>query len=136
MNEKPFNIIKAQFPEFYDWLKEIVRYGNKVEQFVLPNYKNGVRVEIYTHNYCYSIRVKESAPNNDASENNNYRYMGCVVTARKPRAGEDWNRGNDLPDGKYCKETWDRIKNAIIAYELVKIIKPKREVSNETLEEK
>jgi hypothetical protein len=37
------------------------------------------------------------------------------------RAGEDWVRGNDLPDGPFSKETWDRIIYAIVRYELVKL---------------
>ena len=46
-------------------------------------------------------------------------YLGCQVTARKARAGEDWNRGNDLPDGPFTEETWRQILNSIINYELV-----------------
>jgi len=109
--DKPFNVIKAECPELYDWLKEISRYS-KIESFILPDYKNGIRVYFYTHNYRYSILVKPDT------------YLGCTVQARKPRAGEDWTRGNDLADGSYCYQTWRKIKNDIIAYELVKVIKP------------
>ena len=49
-----------------------------------------------------------------------------MVDCRKPRAGEDWTRGNDLPDGPYSYETWIKIKNAIIKKELVKIAKKAR----------
>ena len=122
MNKKPLNVIKASCPEFYEWLKEISRYS-KVEDFVLPDYKKGIRVYLFTKENRYSIKVEVPAPNNNESENNNYGYLGCVVTSRKPRAGEDWNRGNDLSDGKYCYETWQKIKNDIVSYELVKIIK-------------
>ena len=48
-------------------------------------------------------------------------YLGCIATQRKPRAGEDWNRGNDLADGDYCYETWDAIVRDIVKYEIVKI---------------
>lgn len=122
MKDKPFNVIKAEVPEFYEWLKEISRYS-KVEDFVLPDYKNGIRVYIYTKEHRYSVSVKPKKEKGDG-------YLGCMVTTRKPRAGEDWNRGNDLPDGKYCYETWQKIKNAIIAYELVKIVKPAKRLED------
>lgn len=48
-------------------------------------------------------------------------YLGCQVSTRKPRAGEDWNRGNDLPDGPFTRETWDNIIRAIVRYELVQL---------------
>jgi len=127
MNDKPFNVIKAEFPEFYNWLSRISRWSN-IEDFVIPDYKNGVRVRIYTKENCYSISVKMPRPNDDESQNNNYGYLGCIVWSRKPIAGEDWSRGRDLADGKYCKETWDRILNDIVAYELVKVAKPKKQM--------
>ena len=45
-------------------------------------------------------------------------YLGCGVTSRKNRVGEDWVRGSDLPDGGYSKETFDMIIRAIVRYEL------------------
>ncbi len=51
-------------------------------------------------------------------------YLGCIASSRKPRAGETWTRGNDLPDGYFCYETWVRILGGIVGYELVKIHKP------------
>lgn len=48
----------------------------------------------------------------------NKGYLGCVVSTRKSRVGEDWNRGSDLPDGKYSKKTFDSIVKRIVAYEL------------------
>jgi len=50
-------------------------------------------------------------------------YLGCGVSCRKVRAGEDWIRGNDLPDGPFTKETWDTIIYAIVNYELIKLSK-------------
>jgi len=46
-------------------------------------------------------------------------YLGAGVSNRTPRAGEDWMRGNDLPDGDFSRETWDAIKRAIIKNEMV-----------------
>ena len=118
MNEKPFNVTRAECPDFYEWLKEISRFY-KVEDFIIPDYKNGIRVFFYTKNNRYRISIKAPKTKNKKDKG----YLGCTVITRKPRAGEDWNRGRDLPDGKYCKETWDKIKNDIIAYELVKVVK-------------
>ena len=53
-------------------------------------------------------------------------YLGCQVNCRKSRAGEDWVRGNDLPDGKFNKATWDSIVKAIIRYEIVELSKYKK----------
>ena len=107
-----------------NWLKEICRWDN-VDDFVhFPidegqndeeGYAAKVRCRIYTRDHVYGIIAIDRQKNNG--------YLGCVVSTRKPRAGEDWTRGNDLPDGPYTYKTWQKIKNAIIAYELVKIVK-------------
>ena len=139
MKENPFNVMKAEYPELYEWLKEISRYS-EVENFSLPDYKDEMYVFFYTHDYRYNIRTRLPIKNGKKMFKTNkvlpsdypekgYKegdkgYLGCTVIARKSRAGEDWVRGNDLADGKYCKETWEKIKNNIISYELVKIVKP------------
>ena len=141
INEKPFNIIKAEYPEFYGWLKQISRYG-EVENHIILDYKNGIGVTFYTKDNQYHISarlpnefrkhvIKEDKNGKVVSESNepiNGGYLGCIVQTRKPRAGENWTRGNDLPDGKYSEETWRDIVNAIVAYELVKVVKPKEEL--------
>ena len=48
-------------------------------------------------------------------------YLGAQATSRMTRAGEDWHRGNDLPDGKFSHEVFDRIVRAIVAYEVVQL---------------
>lgn len=82
-----------------------------------PDYSHRKKFCIYTELYIYNI----SAEDRKADEG----YLGCIVTTRKPRAGEDWNRGNDLPDGKFNYETWTKIKDAIIRYELIPLSVPK-----------
>jgi len=52
-------------------------------------------------------------------------YLGCTAHTRKPRAGERWTRGNDLPDGSLTKDTWDSIVRKIVGYELVAKVKPR-----------
>jgi hypothetical protein len=72
----------------------------------------------YTDEYKYRI-VAIDRPDDDG-------YLGCGVSARKARPGEDWRRGNDLPDGTLNEESWLRILNAIINYELVELSQYKR----------
>lgn len=65
-----------------------------------------------------------------ATTKNNYfvvfkdTYLGLTVSSRVARPGETWLRGNDLPDGKFSKETFDQMMDAVLTYEL-------REVSDE-----
>jgi len=102
------------------WLKELV-YPGKVSDFIqdIAGSINDKAVErslcFYTEDYIYYINAIERLYGVDKS------YLGCQVNSRKARAGEDWVRGNDLPDGEFNKKTWDRIIYAIVSYELVKL---------------
>lgn len=105
------------------WLQEICRLSNEIPfvHWDTGSTASGditfhAKVFIYTHNNRYSIRA---TTRKDGSS-----YLGCGVTCRTPRAGETWKRGNDLSDGPFTRETWEKIKNDIIAYELVKVAKP------------
>jgi hypothetical protein len=106
------------------WLDELV-FPGKRKDFVQELEDLGVagevskRVGFYTEEHEYHISAIERPAGKS--------YIGCNVLARKARAGEDWQRGNDLPDGPFNKETWNRIIYAIVNYELVKLtpyIKP------------
>ena len=114
--------------KFVTWIKEIVRWG-RLDWFVRTDYetfdedKYRLRVAIFTHHHKYTIVC--------VNHSSGKTYLGCTVSIRKPRAGEDWNRGNDLPDGMFCRETWESIKNAIVQYELVKIAKSCEHLSDE-----
>jgi len=102
------------------WLKELI-YPGKVSDFIqeIDGSINDKAVErslcFYTEDYIYYINAIERLYGIDKS------YLGCQVNSRKARAGEDWVRGNDLPDGEFNKKTWDRIIYAIVSYELVKL---------------
>ena len=94
------------------WVAEIVPYGN-VEKFARftseADSANGctrVRATICTQAHTYSIYATPT-------------YLGCGARSRVVRPGEDWLRGNDLPDGQFSRETWDRIVAAMTRYELV-----------------
>lgn len=121
------------------WLTEICRWDKSdlfiqwLEETSSPD-EYRAKVHIYTRDNEYRITAKDhksatttyGRPIRSPKPKESRTYLGCTVSCRKPRAGEGHTRGNDLPDGSFCRETWDKIKNAIIAYELVKISKPKR----------
>jgi hypothetical protein len=101
------------------WLKELV-FPGKVKDFIEEVSNKVTRDEhkrelcFYTEDNCYFINVV-------VRKNEGKHYIGCQVNSRKSRPGEDWIRGNDLSDGPFSKETWDRIIYAIVRYELVKL---------------
>lgn len=108
--------------DFDKWLKELV-YPREVDDFIEVIYDGGQgtddgyemkkMINFYTDHHIYHIVAIEREDEKG--------YLGCQVSARKRRAGEDWDRGNDLPDGPFNRETLEQIKNAIIAYELVQL---------------
>lgn len=125
----PLAALPREFAEVVSWIEEICRGG--ITMYALCDHKekdNRVIFYLFTKNYKYNIAVRPNSFRHETVEagkiigaSNEPSYLGCTVQARKPRAGEDWTRGNDLPDGRYSYETWQRIKNAMLAYELVKV---------------
>ena len=69
---------------------------------------------IYTDNNKYAIY---------ANDKGDTGYLGCISQSRKYRPGEDWFRGNDLPDGPLTEKTWRSIITAIVRYELQDVVK-------------
>ena len=115
--------ILNDFPELKERLKQISRFG-KFEDFIfISDYKEKetIRFQIFTKDHQYFIKAK--LPNTKMNENNNYGYLGCIAQTRKTRAGENWQRGRDLADGKYSEDTWREIINDIVAFELVKTVR-------------
>lgn len=109
--------------DFDKWLKELV-YPKEVEDFIEVIYDGGQsqddktyeikkEVAFYTDKHKYFIVAVERECKKGRLE--------CVINVRKQRAGETWIRGNDLADGPFTRKTLERIKNRIIAYELVKL---------------
>jgi len=106
--------------QLVEWMKEIVPYSNfdkyarKTREGIETNphntdrHANHVNYIIYTKLHSYSISATPT-------------YLGCIASTMFYRPGENWTRGNDLPDGKFCYETWSAIKDAIIRYELEKV---------------
>lgn len=104
------------------WLKNLVR-RSRVELFIKVTCEEGEggekgysirkRIHFYTNDYVYSITAHDRSKDEG--------YLGCTASTRKPRAGEDWTRGNDLADGKFNEETWHKILADIIWYEIVEL---------------
>ena len=128
--------IPEAFSEMIKWLKPLCRF-NKLEDFIICDYnyeQNGLvrfAVKFFTKDNQYSISARLPEVKNDGRplkvgqtrKVKNDGYLSCIASTRKPRAGEDWNRGRDLADGSYSKETFDEIVYDILAYELVKVAK-------------
>lgn len=76
-------------------------------------------IRIFTRDHYYGISAVFRGKN--AKKSN--MWFGCTAMTRKPRAGEDWARGNDLPDGDFDRKTWDEIKCGILKYELLYLSK-------------
>ena len=117
----------ATLKDFDNWLNNLARFGrinDHVEELNAEVGRKDRRVKIYTDVNYYAISVRE--PTLDKEDG----YLGCITSCRKPRAGEDWTRGNDLADGPLTEETWLRILSDIISYEMVKIHKPAEPVAD------
>jgi len=94
-----------------NWLFKILRHKSAHEiLLIFKNTEGRIEILMYTEKYEYAISANEKS-----------NYLGCTCSLRKKQAGEHWTRGSDLPDGKYNKETCDKIVNAIISNELVKL---------------
>lgn len=107
----------TKFDQLQEWFDELLK-GYSQDLYIENTGGQGNDKEVkyfynfYTDNYKYHIvaLVRED-----------HDYLGCQVSCRKPYAGENWHRGNDLPDGPFTKETWLRILNGIIRYEMVQV---------------
>ena len=107
------NMLKAWFERD---LSRYARWDRDVELVCFES--NGrVRIKIYTDVHCFDI---SAIP---ASEDRPHGYLGAGAQQRKPRAGEDWQRGSDLHDGPLSEATWIGILGNIVSYEMVRIHK-------------
>ena len=110
--------------DFKSWVENDICRRNSfanIIKIVEDDCERKLRIRIYTNINRYGIVAIERSGERKS-------YLGCIASTRKPRAGEDWTRGNDLADGALTRETWEKIKNDIIAYELVKIAEKQREI--------
>ena len=108
MNQTIFNQLKEWFTEFFSFDPK-----KQINEHVLINpleRRDGFKCQFFTRTNRYVIIAHQT-------------YLGASFLQRKPRAGENWDRGRDLSDGSFCQETWDEIKSDIIHNELVKVSK-------------
>ena len=93
------------------WLRECQFFKEKRVHIVESGTLDCI-IRLYTDRTRYQIKVTNC-------------YLGCTASSRKPRPGEDWTRGNDLPDGPFSKDTFYAILGAIVCYELKEVVKPR-----------
>lgn len=112
--------LQKDLPELHEWLMPFGRYGSdfftykKILDDDSPT-SFRYRIRLYSQTSYYTIVVH---PRDGEKE---LWYLGGFANARAPRAGEEHTRGNDIPDGKYTKETFDDIIQSILSLELVQI---------------
>ena len=82
-----------------------------------------LKARIWTLNNVYSITSSIHTLNPPG-------YLGCGANSRKARTGETWTRGNDLADGKFSEETWQRILQDIVRYEAEEVRSEKWKETN------
>jgi len=95
--------------DLYQWLYSISRYGNVDKTMIILSVDNYDYVVILFYTAENTYRITASVKSN---------YLGCTVSTRKPRVGEWWDRGSDLPDGDFKYKTWKKIVNGIVSYEM------------------
>lgn len=105
-------------PVLLNWIRaDLFRYSSDDNLEILEQTDSSCRVRIYTDVNVYSITARAETDGG---------YLGAMGKSRKPRAGEDWTRGNDLADGPLNLDTWRQIKDCILSYEMVVLAKNKQ----------
>lgn len=119
----------ATIEDLHSWMERDLRRGGGFAKNV-EVVEFGMRscsLRIYTDTNRYGITARDPDKMRDPDSMTHHYddgYLGCVAACRKPRAGEDWTRGNDLADGPLTEDTWRAILADIVSYELVKVHKP------------
>jgi len=125
-HDEPNIILEEAVNQMRIWLSEIYP-ASKIDRAMATRKtleQELISVKIWTYNNEYSIIAhrKFSGVRIYLHENTlNEWCLGASSRSRKPRAGETWQRGNDLADGIFCEETWRRIMIEIVRYEAEEI---------------
>lgn len=77
-----------------------------------------VRFNIYSETRVYHIQAHLRPK--DAYDD----YLGATYTTRKDDPGEDWNRGADLSDGEFSRETFNKIVGDFLSLEILPHLDP------------
>lgn len=131
------------------WLSEIDRFLPKGSEYWEKHFASGeraapvgegrLRLVLYTEDHQYYITVRppegnymdheklpergeDATPEAARIYSETYGYLGATVSARKAQPGEVTMGGRDLPDGPFCRATWDKIVQGILAFELLPIV--------------
>lgn len=104
------------------WLQGFKFFAAK-RVHVVKNSDDELYIKIYTARNCYAIRAIGECIQELKESNDIHTYLGCVGSSRTPRPGEDWTRGNDLPDGYFNEKTFHHILGAIVFYEALEVAK-------------
>jgi hypothetical protein len=99
--------------QLMSWLDKLNK--QKSYRMLVDEESNTITIKLFTSVNEYSIRARPIKDKDDKG------YLGCISTCRMPRAGESWTRGNDLSDGIFSEDVWNKIISDIVGYELVKI---------------
>lgn len=111
--------------EKFQWhWRDAVGTFQPLETVELPEKAVALRLYLYTEDHRYAISMGPSGTKPNG-------YLGCTVSARKPRPGEEWTRGNDLHDGEFDSQTIALILIDILGYECKRIAKRTPIVVNE-----
>lgn len=98
--------------QLVEWLSAY-QFFKSARILVLANEEDLLRIRLFTTFYHYTIEALDS-------------YLGCRVSYRAPLPGENWARGNDLPDGKFSLVTLQEIMGAIFFYEAVSVVETRK----------
>jgi len=109
---------------FKEWLKEIADNQKFWNILIDEEQINSVtkhktwmfKISLYTENYEYEIFITIDLEDKDDIGN-----LCCLTKCRKHRAGEGWVRRDLIFDSKLSYESWIKLKNEIIKYELVEV---------------
>ena len=104
----------ATIKELRSWMvRDLLRPNFQILRTAHSSTEKHFRAAIYTKTTAYHISAIERYAGKS--------YLGCIAASRKARPGEDWTRGNDLPDGNLSKKTWRQILAGIVRYEAQRI---------------
>jgi hypothetical protein len=102
-----------------EWLKELAPFGN-IDKY-LRKTRERFDVDSDADRFANSVTYIFCTEENTYHINAYPDRLSTGASSRKQRPGENWTRGNDLPDGPFCRETWDNFLQAVIRYEMVKL---------------
>lgn len=108
-----------------EWLSHSKFFAYK-RIHVVKNHFDQLVIQLYSDTHKYTIITKDGRMDGDDPLLPGRRsYLGCSASTRSSRPGEDWFRGNDLPDGDCSRRTLDSIMYAIVFYEAKPVVKPR-----------